>query len=210
MELELARLDGHSRYKLLVALVVPRPIAFVSTRGRNGVDNAAPFSFFNLVGDDPPAVVVSIDRRGDGAVKDSARNILDTGEFVVNMVDEPLLGPMHHASESFDRAESEFDACGLTRVASRVVAPPRIAESPVSIECRLRARIPFPKRDLLVAEALWLHLREGIVDPATLRVDGARYAPVARLYANIYARTTDRIALEENEYLQDLRRRGRV
>jgi flavin reductase (DIM6/NTAB) family NADH-FMN oxidoreductase RutF len=210
MELELSRLDVHSRYKLLVALVVPRPIAFVSTRGRDGVDNAAPFSFFNLVGDDPPVVVVSIDRRGDGTVKDSARNILDTGEFVVNMVDEALLGPMHHASESFDRGESEFDACGLTRAASRVVAPPRIAESPVSIECRLHTRVPFPKRDLIVAEGLVLHARDGIVDPATLRVDGSRYAPIARLYANLYARTTDRIALEENDYLRDLRRRGRA
>jgi flavin reductase (DIM6/NTAB) family NADH-FMN oxidoreductase RutF len=210
MDLELASLDVHSRYKLLVALVVPRPIAFVSTRGRDGIDNAAPFSFFNLVGDDPPVVVVSVDRRGDGTVKDSARNILETGEFVVNMVDEALLGPMHHASESFPAAESEFDRCGLTRAPSRVVAPPRIAESPAAIECRLHTRIPFPKRDLFVGEGLWLHVRDGVVDPATLRVDGARYAPIGRLYANLYARSSDRIVLEENDYIRDLQRRGRA
>lgn len=210
MDLELSRLDVHNRYKLLVALVVPRPIAFVSTRGLNNVDNAAPFSFFNLVGDDPPVVVVSIDRRGDGAVKDSARNILDTGEFVVNMVDEALMGRMHHASEEFGAGVSEFDACGLTRAPSRTVAPPRIAESPASLECRLHTHIPFPKRDLFVAEGLWLHVRDGIVDPQTLRVDGTQYAPIGRLYANLYTRTTDRIALEENEYIQELRRRGRA
>jgi flavin reductase (DIM6/NTAB) family NADH-FMN oxidoreductase RutF len=210
MDLELASLDVHSRYKLLVALVVPRPIAFVSTRGRDGIDNAAPFSFFNLVGDDPPVVVVSVDRRGDGTVKDSARNILETGEFVVNMVDEALLGPMHHASESFPAQESEFDRCGLTRAPSRVVAPPRIAESPAAIECRLHTRIPFPKRDLFVGEGLWLHVRDGVVDPATLRVDGARYAPIGRLYANLYARSSDRIVLEENDYIRDLQRRGRA
>jgi flavin reductase (DIM6/NTAB) family NADH-FMN oxidoreductase RutF len=209
MELELAALDVHSRYKLLVALVVPRPIAFVSTRGRNGVDNAAPFSFFNLVGDDPPVVVVSIDRRGDGTVKDSARNILDTGELVVNMVDEALLGRMHHASEEFAQGESEFDACGLGRAPCKVVAAPRIAESPASLECRLHTHIPFAKRDLLVAESVWLHLRDGLVDGDTLRVDPA-YAPIGRLYANLYARSTDRMALEENAYIQALRKRGRA
>jgi flavin reductase (DIM6/NTAB) family NADH-FMN oxidoreductase RutF len=199
-----------SRYKLLVALVTPRPIAFVSTRGLNGVDNAAPFSFFNVMGEEPPIVVVSMDRRPGGARKDSARNILDTREFVVNMVDEALMGRMHHASEEFGPGESEFDACGLTRAPSRVVAPPRIAESPVSLECRLHSHIPFPKRDLIVAEGLWLHVREGLVDPQTLRVDGKQYAPIGRLYANFYARTTDRVALEENEYIQELRRRGRA
>jgi flavin reductase (DIM6/NTAB) family NADH-FMN oxidoreductase RutF len=210
MELELASLDVHSRYKLLVALVVPRPIAFVSTRGRDGIDNAAPFSFFNLVGDDPATVVVSIDRRGDGAVKDSARNIADTGEFVVNMVDEALLGPMHHASESFAPHESEFDRCSLTRAPCRVVAAPRIAESPVAIECRVHATVPFARRDIIVAEGLWLHVRDGIVDPQTLRVDGGRYAPVGRLYANLYARSSDRIVLEENDYIKELQRRGRA
>jgi flavin reductase (DIM6/NTAB) family NADH-FMN oxidoreductase RutF len=210
MDFELAGLDLHSRYKLLCALVVPRPIAFVSTRGANGVDNAAPISFFNLVGDDPAAVVLSVDRRTDGTVKDSARNILDTREFVVNMVDEPLLGPMHHASDSFDSGVSEFDMCGLTRVPSRIVAPPRIGESPAAIECRLHSHVAFPKRDLFIGEGLWLHVRDGVVDPQTLRVDGARYAPIGRLYANLYARSSDRIALEDNAYLRDLRERGRA
>ncbi len=210
MELELAALDLHSRYKLLCALVVPRPIAFVSTRGKAGIDNAAPISFFNVIGDDPAAIILSIDHRTDDSVKDTARNIMDTGEFVVNMVDEALLGPMHHASDSFDAGASEFDACGLTRVASRVVAPPRIGESPASIECRLHTHVPFGRRDLFIGEGLWVHVRDGVVDPQTLRVDGATYAPIARLYANLYARTGDRIALEDNAYLRDLRKHGRA
>jgi flavin reductase (DIM6/NTAB) family NADH-FMN oxidoreductase RutF len=210
MDWDLAALGAHQRYKLLVALVVPRPIALVSTRSPAGVDNAAPFSFFNLVGDDPPIVIVSVDRKGSGAVKDTARNILQTREFVVHMVDEPLLARMHRCSEEFPADTSEFDAAGLTRTPSVRIAPPRIAEAPVALECRLHSHIEFERRDLMVGEALWLHVREGIVDPATLRVDGDRYAPVGRLYANLYTRTTDRIALEENAYIKDLQRRGRA
>ena len=209
MDWDFAGLPVAQRYKLLVALVIPRPIAFVSTRSMGGIDNAAPFSFFNVMGEEPPIVVLSMDRRADGSRKDSARNILETREFVANMVDEPLLERMHRCSVSFPPEVSEFAATGLTPAAATKVAAPRIAEAPVSMECRLHTHLPFDKRDLLVGEIVWLHVRDGIVDPATLRV-APEYAPVGRLYANMYAFTHERVALDPNTYVQELRQRGRA
>lgn len=209
MEWDFGALATPQRYKLLVGLVTPRPIAFVSTRGRDGVDNAAPFSFFNVLADDPPVVIVSIERRSDGRSKDSGRNILESGEFVVNMVDEPLLERMHLCSVEFPPEVSELAQAGLTAAPSRKVAAPRIAEAPVSMECRLHTRVPLGKRDLVLGEVVWLHVRDGIVDPATLRV-ADDYAPVGRLYANRYARTGDRVALDQNAYVEAMRRLGRV
>jgi len=202
-------LPAAQRYKLLVALVIPRPIAFVSTRSPAGVDNAAPFSFFNVMGEEPPIVVLSMDRRADGSRKDSARNILDTREFVANMVDEPLLERMHRCSVAFPPEVSEFAETGLTAVPASKVAAPRIAESPVSLECRLHTHLPFAQRDLLVGEILWVHVRDGLVDPASLRVV-PEYAPVGRLYANMYAFTHERVALDPNAYVQEMRQRGRA
>ena len=89
------------------------------------------------------------------------------------------------------------------------VAAPRIAEAPVSMECRLHTHVPFAKRDLVIGEIVWLHVREGIVDAETLRVVPA-YAPVGRLYANMYTRTRDRVALDQNAYVEEMRRQGRV
>ena len=123
MDWDFETLPVASRYKLLVGLVTPRPIAFVSTRGRDGVDNAAPFSFFNVLAEDPPVVIVSIERRPDGRSKDSGRNILETGEFVVNMVDEDLLERMHLCSVEFPSEVSEFAQAGLTAAPARSLSP---------------------------------------------------------------------------------------
>jgi flavin reductase (DIM6/NTAB) family NADH-FMN oxidoreductase RutF len=209
MDWDFGALGVAQRYKLLVALVIPRPIAFVSTRSPAGILNAAPFSFFNVMGEDPPIVVLSMDRRADGSRKDSARNILETREFVANLVDEPLLERMHHCSVSFPPEVSEFAEVGLTSATSSRVTAPRIVESPVSMECRLHTHLPFDRRDLLVGEIVWMHVREGIVDPATLRVV-PEYAPVGRLYANMYAFTHERVALDPNAYVQEMRQRGRA
>jgi flavin reductase (DIM6/NTAB) family NADH-FMN oxidoreductase RutF len=209
MDWDFTALGVAQRYKLLVALVIPRPIAFVATRSSAGILNAAPFSFFNVMGEEPPIVVLSMDRRADGSRKDSARNILETREFVANLVDEPLLERMHHCSVSFPPEVSEFAEAGLTSAVATRVAAPRIAESPVSMECRLHTHLPFDKRDLFVGEVVWMHVRDGIVDPATLRVV-PEYAPVGRLYANMYALTHERVALDPNAYVQEMRRRGRA
>lgn len=200
MDWDFETLEVAKRYKLLVGLVVPRPIALVSTLGADGVVNVAPFSFFNVLGDDPPIVILSIENRDEGPPKDTARNILERREFVVNLVDEAIAAQMHACSEAFPPDVSELEIAGFTAAPSRRIAPPRVAESPASLECRLHTHIPIGPRHLLIGEVLWLHVREGIVDPQTLRVVRENYFPVGRFYANRYCRTRDQFSIEANEY----------
>lgn len=200
MEWNFETLEVAKRYKLLVGLVVPRPIALVSSQGAGGVVNVAPFSFFNALGDDPPIVILSIENRDEGPPKDTARNILETREFVVNLVDEPIAAQMHACSEAFAPEVSELERVGFTAAPSHRVAPPRVAESPASLECRLHTHVPIGPRHLLIGEVLWLHVRDGIVDPQTLRIVPDRYHPVGRFYANRYCRTRDQFTIEANEY----------
>jgi len=107
MDLKLAELTVLERYKLLIGLVIPRPIAWISTRSANGVANCAPFSFFNVFSEDPPLCVVGINPRSDGALKHSLKNIRRTGEFVVNLVDEATANAMHQSSHEYAEDESE-------------------------------------------------------------------------------------------------------
>ena len=203
-------LERAKRYKLLVGLVVPRPIALVTTLGLSGVVNAAPFSFFNVLGDEPPIVIISIEDRDSGAMKDSARNITDSGEFVVNLVDETIAREMHECSVDFPPDASELDAVGFTRAASVRVRPPRIAEAPVALECTLHSRIDIDARHLLIGQVRHMHVRDGIVDAATFRVRMDNYHPVGRLFANRYARTRDQFSLEANDYVERMRKAGRA
>ena len=109
MDLKLADLSAHERYKLLIGLVIPRPIAWISTWSENGVANCAPFSFFNVFSEDPPLCVIGINPRSDGAMKHSLKNIRRTGEFVVNLVDETTANAMHVSSREFAEDVSEFE-----------------------------------------------------------------------------------------------------
>lgn len=196
MDIDFLALEPKTRYKMLAALVIPRPIAFISTRGENGVANCAPFSFFNVMSQDPPLLVINIGTREDGGVKDTARNILRSGEFVVNLVDEATANGMHIASGEFAEHESEFDKAGFTPVQSSVVKHPRIAESPAAFECRLWKRIELPHaREILFGEILHLHARDGLIDPGTLRINDGAYQPIGRLYANGYCTTRQRFKL---------------
>lgn len=210
MDFDFDSLSAKERYKLLVALVVPRPIALVTSLSAAGVVNAAPFSFFNVLGDDPPIVILSVDQRTPGSFKDTAGNIQTAREFVVNLVDEAIAEKMHACSQNFPPQVSEIEAVGFTTSPSRTVAPPRITEAPVALECRLHSVIDLHTRHLFIGRIHWLHVRDGIVDPATRRVNMDRYFPVGRLYANRYCRTRDQFALEMNEYLQSLSKFGRV
>lgn len=184
------------RYKLLAGTVVPRPIALVTTISPGGVDNAAPFSFFNVFCEDPPLLVLGLQRGPDGSHKDTAANILRDGDFVVHMVDEPLAAAMNVCSIPFPPDESEPAAAGLTLTASRAVRPRRIVEAPVALECRRVEVLRFSDaRELVIGRILHLHARPGLVDPATLDVNGAAYCPVGRLHGGTYARQTDRFDL---------------
>ena len=138
MDLRLAELPPRERYKLLIGLVIPRPIAWISTRSANGVANCAPFSFFNVFSEDPPLCVIGINPRdSDGLMKHSLKNIRRTGEFVVNLVDEATANAMHVSSEELPEEESEFEKAGLTEAKAALVQHPRIAEAAACLECRL-------------------------------------------------------------------------
>lgn len=196
MELALSELAAKERYRLLIGLVVPRPIAFITTRGEDGVVNAAPFSFFNLMGEDPPIVVVSLEARADGSIKDTRRNIRRTGEFVVNLVDEAIAAAMHQASANYPPEVSEVAAVGLSLAPCGEVAVERIAEAPASFECRALQMVEIgPTRRIVIGEILRLHVRDTLVDPATKRIREDAYHPVGRLYANSYVKTRERFTL---------------
>lgn len=205
---DLAGLNPRQRYKLLSGVVVPRPIALVVTRGQDGVDNAAPFSFFNVFSEDPALVVLGLQVNADGARKDTARNIAATGEFVINLVDEPLAEAMNICAVDFPPEVSEVSVAGLSLAPSVAVAPGRIAESPVALECRSVQILQFgPRRDLVIGEVLRVHVREGLIDPHTLALDIAAYTPLGRLFGGLYSRQSERFDMPRMS-LDEWRARG--
>ncbi len=196
MDLELARLPPHETYKLLIGLVIPRPIAWVSTYSANGVANCAPFSFFNVISEEPPLCILSFNWRSDREIKHTLKNIRRTGEFVVNLADEGTANAMHLSSTELPEAESEFVKYGLTAVPAKLVKHPRIGEAAASLECRVERRIEFgPERELVVGEILLVHARDGIIDPVTKRISEELYRPVGRLFAERYCTTRERFNL---------------
>ena len=196
MDLELAALPPLERYKLLIGLVVPRPIAWISTYSANGVANCAPFSFFNVFSEAPPLCMVSFNLRSDNEVKHTVRNIRRTGEFVVNLVDEATANAMHQSSFEYAEDESEFEKTGLTPVPALKVKHPRIGEAAACLECKVERRLEWGSaREMVIGEILLVHAREGIVDPRTKRVSEEHYRPIGRLYAARYCTTRQRFNL---------------
>lgn len=161
-----AQLQAPGAYRLLSSLVVPRPIAWVSTRGADGSVNLAPFSFFNAVGDQPPTVMVSIGRRR-GAPKDTLRNIEATGEFVVNLVSEDLAEAMNLSSGDWAYGDSEFERAGLSMAPGDAVAAPRVAQARAALECRLSGLVPVPDTSytMVLGQVVRFHVAEGVLRP---------------------------------------------
>ena len=195
MDIDFSPLPPHQRYKLMASLIVPRPIALITTLGPDGTVNAAPFSMFNMVGEDPPIVMVSINRLQDGALKDTAAHILRTGEFVVHITDEAMAERMHACGDSLPPDQSELLHAGLTAVPSRSVAPPRIVEAPVAFECVLHETLETPSRYVFIGRVQWLAVRDGLVDTELWRVRLQDFHPVGRFGASFYIRTGDRFAI---------------
>lgn len=203
MHLDFARLDAQQRYKLLTALVIPRPIALVTTLGPEGVVNAAPYSFFNAFSQDPPLVVLGIERRRPDRPKDTGRNIDLTGEFVVNLVSEDIAAAMNVCAVDFPAEVSELEAAGLDVAESRFVRPPRIAQAPAALECRTFTLMRIGRtRELVIGEVLGSWVRDDILDPRTLRIDLQRYRPVGRLFGNLYCRVRDVFELKRRTYVE--------
>lgn len=196
MELRIAELPPIERYKLLIGLVIPRPIAWISTVNAKGVANCAPFSFFNVFSEEPPLCMVSFNRRTDGKLKHSLANIQATGEFVVNLVDEATADAMHRSSFEYGEDESEFEKTGLTPAKAQLVSHPRIAEAAASFECKVERRLQWGSgREMVIGEILLVHAREGVIDPVSKRVSEEHYKPVGRLFANRYCTTRQRFNL---------------
>jgi flavin reductase (DIM6/NTAB) family NADH-FMN oxidoreductase RutF len=209
IDFDLSKLQPQQRYKLLIGLVVPRPIALITTVSKSGVVNTAPYSFFNVFSETPALVVIGIDARADGSMKDSARNARDTGVFVVNLVDEALAATMNDCAVDFPPEMSETSALGLTVAAGIHVPVPHLRDAPAALECRKTMMINIgPDRELLIGEVLGIHARSGIVDRETLRVDFDAYKPVGRLAGSLYARQHDRFKLERESLEAWTRRTG--
>jgi flavin reductase (DIM6/NTAB) family NADH-FMN oxidoreductase RutF len=203
MRFDLAALSATERYKLLGGLVVPRPIALVTTQSPDGRVNAAPFSFFNVFAEEPPLVVLGLGISPVGGAKDTTVNIRDSGEFVINLVDEAIAEAMNLCAIDFPPEISEIEVAGLDLTPSQKVAPPRIAQAPVNLECRRYVTLEAAReRYLVIGEVLVAHVRDGLIDPATLRVDRDAYAPIGRLFGGGYVRTHDRFEMPRLTYRQ--------
>jgi flavin reductase (DIM6/NTAB) family NADH-FMN oxidoreductase RutF len=196
-----AATEPRNVYKLMVATIVPRPIAFVSTIGADGILNLAPFSFFTAASADPPVICFAPMIRATGARdagrKDTLRNIQATGEFVVNIVSEEFASQMNICSTEFAPEVDEFQAAGLTPVPSDLVRPPRVKESHVHMECRLLEIVDVSAKplggSLVLGQVLRFHVEDGWFDNYQLDPDKLR--PIGRMGGSTYTRTTDRFEL---------------
>jgi flavin reductase (DIM6/NTAB) family NADH-FMN oxidoreductase RutF len=181
--------DGQYLSRLISSIVIPRPIAWISTISSNGISNLAPFSFFNIVSGDPPTVMISIGQRRGGEPKDTLRNIEDTREFVVNLVDEEHAPAMNHTAADWTHGKSEFDMTGLEPLPSNLVRPPRVAGVPVAMEAKLTQLVPVKSSSniMVLGQVVYFHIRADLLTPDGL-VDSPQMKLVARLGGTGYVR----------------------
>jgi flavin reductase (DIM6/NTAB) family NADH-FMN oxidoreductase RutF len=161
MHYNMSRATPRESYNLLIGLVAPRPIAFVTSHDKNGLLNAAPFSAYNYLGTDPPVVAIGIaDRAGSPMGKDTARNIRETGEFVINVVNEDIAQAMNLCAIDFPPEVNELEISGLDTVASQVVNVPRIAQAPAALECREISTTAIGRTRIVLAQVLSIYVRD--------------------------------------------------
>lgn len=185
-------------YKLMAALIVPRPIGFTSTLSPEGVNNLAPFSFFMMITSSPPHIALSIGAR-DGQQKDTLRNIRGNGELVINIVGAEIGPRMARTAVDFERGISEFEVSGLTPTPSDRVKPQRVLEAPANLECVMRDIHPVGGppygAHLVIAEVLRIHVSDELVIEGN-RIDLQRLNAVGRLTGDMYCSTTDQYELK--------------
>lgn len=192
MEFDFSKVGTADRYKLMGSSITPRPIAWITTISAGGVRNAAPFSFFNMMGAEPPLLAVGMMRRADGSHKDSAANILETREFVVNLVSEADSAAMNLTCIDGPPGFDELAAAGLATLPSSAIAAPRIATAPVAMECRLHEAVEAGTTTIAIGEVLRFHIDDAFIDAERMHVDTLAMNLVARVHgAGWYARTTD-------------------
>lgn len=189
-------LPARDRYKLLISTIVPRPIAWVVTLGRDGQLNAAPFSFFNAFSSDPPVVGIGVGNHDPGRPKDTRRNIQDMRQFVVNLVSEEMAQAMNITAIGFGPEVDELAQAGLDTRPSVHVKPPRIAGSPVAMECELMQIVELGDAGLVLARVVAMHIREDAVLDGGKRIDTAALRLIGRMHGNSYTRTSDLIQID--------------
>ena len=196
MELDLEGQLAERAYPILASLVTPRPIAFVTTVSPDGKVNAAPFSFFNLLGANPPILAFAPGDREDGTPKDTAQNIRLTHEFVVNLVDEAIAEAMNKCAASLPYGENELIPAGLHSTPSTAVKPPRILESPVSLECQEWGTLQIGGNRVVIGLIKRVHLREELFDTEQQRIRTDRLFLIGRMASpHWYCRTRDRFEM---------------
>lgn len=189
---DFAALTERERYKLLIGTVIPRPIAFITTLSKDGQRNAGPFSFFNVLTHDPAIVAIGIENYADMRMKDTSRNIRETEEFTVHIVDDALVQQMEICAIKFGPDVDELAEAGLTTVPGLNVRSPRILEAPAALECRRYMTLEVGKaREIVLGEVLGVFVREDAVDPETLHIDQMKMDAIGRLGGHTYSRSRE-------------------
>jgi flavin reductase (DIM6/NTAB) family NADH-FMN oxidoreductase RutF len=183
-EYDLTDLDGRERARIVKTAVNPRPIAWISTTGADGVDNLAPFSSYNYVSSREPVVLFNSPNEDNGGLKDTARNAVETEEFAVNVVTEPLLETMDHTSKSLPPGESEFDLADVERGPCRRIDPPRVADAVVTMECTLYDSIEVHDRLMVLGEVQYVHVADEVLTDG--KIDQRKVPTVGRLGGPYY------------------------
>ena len=186
-------------HKLMIGSIVPRPIAFVSTLSKDGLENLAPFSYFNGICSNPPSIMFCPARRGyDGKTKDTLNNIRDTEEFAVNIVSEDFAEQMVFTSTDFEPEVNEFEVSGLTPVPCQKIAPPKVAEAKISFECKLNQIVPVGNEGpgggfVVIGTIVLFHIDDDVYEDGYINLEKLR--PIGRLAGNMYTRTTDKLEI---------------
>ena len=201
--LDPAQIAPNDIYKLMIGMIVPRPIAFVSTVDAAGIRNLAPFSYFTACSSNPPVVCFCASvRSGPRPHKDTLENIRATGEFVVNIVSEEIAEQMNLCSAEVPPEVDEFELSGLTPLESGLVKPPRVAESKVQMECRLRQILVVSEQpgggSLVLGDVLRFHIEETLLDDQKggYKIDPGKLNAIGRMGGPIYTRTRDRFEMQ--------------
>ncbi len=193
---DFATLGAKEKYKLLIGAVVPRPIALVTTVDRDGVANAAPFSFFNCLSADPAILALGVEYKPTGAQKDTGRNVRDTQAFTVNIVSDAIVEAMNVCAVPFEPGVDELREAGLTAAAGVRVPCPWIGEAPVAFECRHHTTLSVGNsREIILGEVIYAHFRADVIDAARHYVDPQALDAIGRMGGHGYAFTRDRFDL---------------
>lgn len=189
---DFAKLNERERYKLLIGTVIPRPIALVTTVSTDGLPNAGPFSFFNVLTHDPAIVAIGVENYSDMRFKDTARNIRETGEFTVHICDNALVEQMEVCAIKFGPEIDEMEEAGLATVPGQMVRSPRILAAPAALECRRHTTLQVgPAREIILGEVLGVYVRSDTVNPSNLHIDQHLMDAVGRMGGHTYTRTRD-------------------